>query len=183
MIFWLIFGQFFGRFIIQLCFGWFLSKNFKAVLLSEILDWSTFDLVYMVAEMYFNLLLKLGMQEEFQSNWLNQKGEDEVLTNSFVQAKEIKFENLLQLKQDNKKLNFRLCIQVILQGRALCTLKSLIEEHACLDFSNFLSTLLAIFYVINEKFHPARLLIYLVNKQAGWHFFPSLLVYSGLLFY
>ena len=39
------------------------------------------------------------------------------------------------------------------------------------------------FHVINEKFPPARLLIYLVNKQAGWHFFPSLLVYSGLLFY
>ena len=45
-----------------------------------------------------------------------------------------------------------------------CTLKSLIEEHARLDFSDFLSTLLAIFHVINEKFHPARLLIYLVNK-------------------
>ena len=65
----------------------------------------------------------------------------------------------------------------------LPTLKSLIEEHARLDFSDFLSTLLAIFHVINEKFHPARLLIYLVNKQAGCHFFPSLLVYSGLLFY
>ena len=38
------------------------------------------------------------------------------------------------------------------------TLKSLIEEHAHIDFSDFLSTLLAIFYVINEKFHPARLL-------------------------
>ena len=63
------------------------------------------------------------------------------------------------------------------------TLKSLIEKHARLDFSDFLSTLLAIFHVINEKFHPARLLIYLVNKQAGWHFFPTLLVYSGLLFY
>ena len=49
----------------------------------------------------------------------------------------------------------------------LCTLKSLIEEHACLDYSDFLSTLLAIFHVINEKFPPARLLIYLVNKQAG----------------
>jgi hypothetical protein len=43
----------------------------------------------------------------------------------------------------------------------------LIEEHARLDFSDFLSTLLAIFYVINEEFHPARLLIYLVKKQAG----------------
>ena len=47
------------------------------------------------------------------------------------------------------------------------TLKSLIEEHARLDFSDFLSTLFAIFHVINEKFNPARLLIYLVNKQAG----------------
>ena len=46
----------------------------------------------------------------------------------------------------------------------LTTLNSLIEEHACLDFSNFLSTLLAIFHVISEKFYPARLLIYLVNK-------------------
>mgnify|MGYP001359363001 CR=1 FL=1 len=44
------------------------------------------------------------------------------------------------------------------------TLKSLIEEHTRLDFSDFLSTLLAIFYAINKKFHPARLLIYLVNK-------------------
>ena len=64
----------------------------------------------------------------------------------------------------------------------LPTLKSLIEEHACLDFSGFLSTLLSIFHVINEKFHPARLLTYLVKKQAGWNFFPTLLVYSGLLF-
>ena len=65
----------------------------------------------------------------------------------------------------------------------LCTLKFLIEEHARLAFLDFLSLLLAIFHVINEKFPPARLLIYLVNKQAGWHFFPSLLVYSGLLVY
>ena len=48
------------------------------------------------------------------------------------------------------------------------TLKSLIEEHARLDFSDFLSTLLlAIFHVINKKFHPARLWTYLVKKQAG----------------
>ena len=65
----------------------------------------------------------------------------------------------------------------------MTTLKSLIEEHARLDFSDFLSTLLTIFNVINEKFHSARLLIYLVNKQAGWHFFPTLLVYYGLLVY
>jgi hypothetical protein len=32
-------------------------------------------------------------------------------------------------------------------------------------------TLSAIFNVINDKFHPACLLIYLVNKQTGWHFF------------
>ena len=44
------------------------------------------------------------------------------------------------------------------------TLKSLIEKHARLEFSDFLSTLLAIFHVINKKFHPDRLLIYLVNK-------------------
>ena len=63
------------------------------------------------------------------------------------------------------------------------TLKSLIEEHARLDFSDFLSTLLAILYVINANFLPACLLIYLVNKQAVWLFFPTLLIYSGLLVY
>ena len=63
------------------------------------------------------------------------------------------------------------------------TLKCLIEEHACLNFSDFHSTLLSIFHAVNEKFHPASLFIYLVNKQAGWHLFPALLVYSGLLFY
>ena len=63
------------------------------------------------------------------------------------------------------------------------TLKSLIEEHASLNFQNFHSTLFAIFHVVNEKFHPTRLLIYLVDKQAGWYFFPILLVYSSLLFY
>ena len=35
------------------------------------------------------------------------------------------------------------------------TLKSLIKEYARLDFSDFFSTLLAIFHVINKKFHPA----------------------------
>jgi len=48
---------------------------------------------------------KLGMQEEFQSNWLNQKGEDEVLTNAFIQAKEVNFENLLQFGPNIKSLN------------------------------------------------------------------------------
>ena len=62
------------------------------------------------------------------------------------------------------------------------TLKSPIEEHARLDFSDFLSNLLAIFHVINKKFHPARLSTYLVKKQAEWNFFLTLLVYSGLLF-
>ena len=38
---------------------------------------------------------------------------------------------------------------------------------SCLDFSDFLSTLFAIFHVIFKKFHPVRLLIYLVKKQAG----------------
>ena len=65
----------------------------------------------------------------------------------------------------------------------LITLKSLIVEHARLDFSEFLSTLLAIFHVINKKFHPACLLVYLVKKQAGWNFFPNLLVYFGLFVY
>ena len=53
------------------------------------------------------------------------------------------------------------------QNIYLLTLKSLIEKNARLDFSYFLSTLLAIFHVRNEKFHPACLLIYLVNKHAG----------------
>jgi hypothetical protein len=53
------------------------------------------------------------------------------------------------------------------------TLKSLIGEHARLDS-------LAIFHVINEKFHPARLLVYLVNNQEECLFFPTLLGYSGL---
>ena len=55
------------------------------------------------------------------------------------------------------------------------TLKSLTEEqHACLDFSDFLSTLLASFHVINKKFHPARLLNNLLSKKAGRvEFFPN----------
>ena len=53
----------------------------------------------------------------------------------------------------------------------MITLESLIEEHARLEFSDFHSTLFAIFHVINEKFHPARLLIHLVKKQAGGFFF------------
>ena len=57
------------------------------------------------------------------------------------------------------------------------------EEHARLDFSDFLFTLLAICHIIKEKFHPTHLLIYLVNKQAVWYFIPTLLVYSGLLVY
>ena len=50
--------------------------------------------------------------------------------------------------------------------QGVATLKSLIEEHARLDFTDFLSTLLAIFHVMNKKFHPACLLTYLVKKQA-----------------
>ena len=53
--------------------------------------------------------------------------------------------------------------------------RRLIEEHARLDFFDFLSTLFAIFHVINLEFHPARLLIYLVKKQAGWFFFQTCL--------
>ena len=75
------------------------------------------------------------------------------------------------------------CLKNHLISKYSHTLKSLIEEHARLDFSDFLSTLLAIFHVINKKFHPARLLTYLVKKQAGWNIFPTLLVYSDLLFY
>ena len=36
------------------------------------------------------------------------------------------------------------------------TLNSLVEEHVRLNFSDFLSTLLAIFHVIKEKIHLAR---------------------------
>ena len=57
----------------------------------------------------------------------------------------------------------------------MITLESLIEEHARLEFSDFHSTLFAIFHVINEKFHPARLLIHLVKKQAGGFFFQPCL--------
>ena len=66
----------------------------------------------------------------------------------------------------------------------ILTLKSLIEEHACLDLSDFLSTLLAIFYVRNEKSHPARLCINLLIKKAGrMEFFsnPARLFWSALL--
>ena len=52
----------------------------------------------------------------------------------------------------------------------LVTLNFLINEHACLAFLEFFATILSIFYVINEKFHPTRLLIYIVNKQTGWYF-------------
>ena len=34
-------------------------------------------------------------------------------------------------------------------------------------FSDFISTMLVIFHVINGKFHPACLLIFLVNEQTG----------------
>ena len=60
----------------------------------------------------------------------------------------------------------------------LSTLKSLINEHARLAFLEFFSTILSFFHVINEKFHLTRLLIYLVNKQAGRHFFTP---YSFIL--
>ena len=64
----------------------------------------------------------------------------------------------------------------------ISTLKSLIEEHARLDFSDFLSTLFAIFHVINEKFHHTRLLIYLVKKQAEGIFSnPARLFWSARL--
>ena len=58
----------------------------------------------------------------------------------------------------------------------ISTLKSLIEEHARLDFSDFLSTLFAIFHVI-----PPCSFINLLSKKAGRviffsklaHLFPS----------
>ena len=73
--------------------------------------------------------------------------------------------------------------QICFKQKYILTLKSRIEEHARLNFSDFLSTLLAIFHVINETFPPACLLIYLVISKQGGTFFPSLLLYSGLLFY
>ena len=48
----------------------------------------------------------------------------------------------------------------------LNTLKFLIEEHARLDFSDFLSTLLEIFHVMNKKIPPCSF-INLLNKKAG----------------
>ena len=57
---------------------------------------------------------------------------------------------------------------------AVLTLKSLIEEHVRLDFSDFFFHPAHNFYVANKKFHPAGLFIYLVNKQAGQHFFSNL---------
>ena len=58
------------------------------------------------------------------------------------------------------------------------TQKSLINEQARLAFLEKNSTILSIFHVINIKFHHSRLLIYLVDKQTGWHFFPP---YSFIL--
>ena len=60
------------------------------------------------------------------------------------------------------------------------TLKSLIEEHARLDLSDFLSTLLAIFHVINKKFPPACLLIYLVISKQGGTLFSFIPVCSSI---
>ena len=51
------------------------------------------------------------------------------------------------------------------------TQKSLINEQARLAFLEKNSTILSIFHVINIKYHHTPLLIYLVNKQAGRHFF------------
>ena len=43
--------------------------------------------------------------------------------------------------------------------------------------------MLAYIFCNKQKIPPYSYFIYLVNKQAGWHFFPTLLVYSGLLIY
>ena len=75
----------------------------------------------------------------------------------------------------------RACKYLLIHNSISPTLKSIIEEHACLYLSDFLSPMLAIFHVIN--FQSARLLIYLVNKQADLHFLANLLIYSGLLVY
>ena len=92
--------------------------------------------------------------------------------NSFRGNYSRKYGNLTKKPVFTKKLfwvlviGFLNLVSVDAKERSLLTLKSLIKEYVSLDFSDFLSTLLAIFHVINEKFHPACLLIYLVNKQA-----------------
>ena len=91
-----------------------------------------------------------------------------------------------QLKLAESVHSYRLWVnQFILyfQKNSKDTLQSVINEHARLAFLEKFSTILSIFHVINTKFHHARLFIYLVNKQLGWHFFSSILFYSGLLVY
>ena len=71
-----------------------------------------------------------------------------------------------------------ICQMKVQQGCHLSCLKLNYSEvpnrRACsLRFFRFCFTLLAIFHVINEKFHPVHLLIYLVKNQAGWKFFQS----------
>ena len=63
------------------------------------------------------------------------------------------------------------------------TLKSLIEEHARLDFSDFLSTLFAIFSCNKQKIPPCSFIDLLSEKAGRRILFPTLLVYSGLLVY
>ena len=64
-----------------------------------------------------------------------------------------------------------------------CTLKSLIEEHARLDFSDFLSTLLAIFHVIRRKIPPCSFIKLLSKKAGKVEFFsnPACLFWFALL--
>ena len=101
-------------------------------------------------------LIDDNLQDEEDPEW------NQVIGNSFgIRSDQI---GSNQIKSDHIGSKW---IKSDQNGSNLTTLKSLIEEHARLDFSDFLSTLLAIFHVINEKFHPARLLIYLVKKQAG----------------
>ena len=89
----------------------------------------------------------------------------------YVLCKSSQFQQILKVEFWIFSHEIYLCLAnaklVDIRGGHGVTLKSQIEEHAHLDFSDFLSTLFAIFDVINEKFHPALLLIYLVKKQAG----------------
>ena len=51
---------------------------------------------------------KLNMEEEFQSNWLNQRGQDQILTNAFEEAREEDFQTLSDMRQkfEGKRLDW-----------------------------------------------------------------------------
>jgi len=50
--------------------------------------------------------VKMEMKEEYQSNWLDQKGENKILTDAFEEAKRNKFEELLQMRKDIEEKNW-----------------------------------------------------------------------------